>query len=155
MHHEEKLPEAIPLSALAPRVELPRVALRRAGDGTTTAVLGDKPAVAHRNELLDSLKSDEELCILEFWQEQDGRWRREPFYCEELVRLFPATFEFKGRSWHIIGGTINGACRGELIACTNKSVASRVVEGWRDLDGLNRVKTMSRLWQPSTHGEPF
>jgi hypothetical protein len=155
MYHEEKLPEAMPLSALAPRVELPRVALRRASDGTTTAVLGDKPAVAHRNELLDSLKSNEELCIVEFWQEHDGRWRREPFYREELARLYPASFQFKFRGWRIIGGTINGACRGELIACTNKSVAIRVVEGWSTLDGLNRVKTMSRLWQPSTQGEPF
>ncbi len=155
MHHEEQLPEGIPPSAVARRLELPRVALRRSSDGRIKAILGDKPAVAHRNELLDSLTSDEELCVVEFWQEHDGKWRREPYYREELSRLFPATFQFRSRPWHIIGGTINGATRGELIACTSRDLVNRIVEGWRELDGLNRVKTMSRLWQPSTRGEPF
>lgn len=135
--------------------EVKRFELRRSQDGRVQVALANQGATLSRSELVDQLPGGEEIAVVEFWQEHNGRWDREPHYREELSRLFPANFRACGRLWQLIGGTINSASRGELLACTDKLVLSRIVDGWSGLDGLNRVKALSRLTQPSQAGSPF
>ncbi len=147
--------EAAALSAVPKRVELPRFGLYRHRLGQVEARAMAEPGITSTNELLDALEPDEQLAVVEFWHRENGEWEREPLYYEDLSFRYPAAFARAGQQWHIIGGTINGASRGELLACTNHRVVHRIVPGWGELDGLNRVKTMSRLMQPSVRGEPF
>ena len=137
------------------RVELPRIELRRDMHGRVSVWRGKQPGITSTNELLDALQPGEELAVVEFRQlDQDG-WFKEPMFRADLLRQFPSTFRFQGGLWHLIGGTINGAGRGELLACTSKAITARTVSGWQALDGLDRVKTLARLMQPSIQGGPF
>lgn len=136
------------------RVELTRIELRRDRYGHVQVRRGDRPGVTSTNQLLDGLQACEELAVVEFWRQDHDGWAKEQYFREELLRAYPSTFMFQGRPWHLIGATINQAGRGELLACTNRHVLQRLVTGWEKLDGLNRVKTLSRLMQPSITGSP-
>lgn len=137
------------------RVEIPRISLYRDVFGGITVRSGRTPGVTSTNQLLDSLAPGEELAVAEFWRQDHEGWFKEDMFREDLLHEYPSSFTFHGRQWHLIGGTINGAGRGELLACTSKKVLARVVPGWLELDGLNRLKTLSRLMQPSITGTPF
>ncbi len=137
------------------RVELPRVELCRDLYGRIGVKPGKRPGVTSSNQLLDGLVAGEELAVVEFRREDQHGWFKEPLFMESLLKEYPSTFNFRGRGWSLIGGTINQAGRGELLACTSKRVLHRIVPGWEQLDGLNRLKTLSRLMQPSTEGRPF
>lgn len=147
--------EATALSAGPKRVELPRFGLFRHRLDQVEVRVIPEPGITSTNELLDALEPYEPLAVVEFWHRENGDWEREPLYYEDLSFRYPAAFASRGQQWHIIGGTINSASRGELLACTNRRVVHRIVPGWGELDGLNRVKCMSRLMQPSVRGEPF
>lgn len=137
------------------RVELARIEFRRSLLGQVTIRRGRRPGVTSENELLDALEPGEGLAVVEFHREDREGWFKELLFREELLKEYPSSFRFEGRDWHLIGGTINGAGRGELLACTRRDVLHRRVPGWAGLDGLNRVKTLSRLMQPSVKGREF
>lgn len=137
-----------------PRVEVPRFELCQSLSGGFTVRRSAKPGVTSVNQLLAGL-GKESLAVVEFRREQRDGWIKENLFQASLVKEFPSTFRAEGQTWHLIGGTINGAGRGELLACTNREVVASIVPGWQQLDGLNRVKTLSRLMQPSTPGLPF
>lgn len=131
------------------RVELPRIELRRNLSGHVSVRRSTKPGITSTNELLDSLQPGEQLAVVEFHAVDHDGWFKESLFTEALLKLYPHRFKFEGRDWHLIGGTINGAGRGELLACTDQHALTRIVAGWSELEGLNRVKTLSRLMQPS------
>lgn len=135
------------------RVELPRIELRRDIYGRVSIRRGQRPGITSTNQLIDALGGNEKLAVVEFHGQDHDGWYKEPLFTEALLKLYPSSFNFEGRSWHLIGGTINGAGRGELLACTRKQVLHDIVPGWRELDGLNRVKALSRLMQPSITGK--
>lgn len=137
------------------RVEIPRISLCRDPFGRITVRSGRTPGVTSTNQLLDSLAPGEELAVAEFWRQDHQGWFKEDMFREDLLHEYPSSFTFHGMRWHLIGGTINQAGRGELLACTSKEVLARVVLGWHELDGLNRLKCLSRLMQPSITGQPF
>jgi hypothetical protein len=137
------------------RVELARSELRRSLRGQVSVQRGKRPGITSENQLLDGLLPGEELAVVEFIREDRDGWFREPLFYEALLKEFPTSFRFEGRDWYLIGGTINQAGRGELLASTCKGVLHRTVPEWASLDGLNRVKTLSRLMQPSIKGREF
>jgi len=137
------------------RVEIPRIQLCRDLFGQVSVRQGRQPGVTSTNQLLAGLAPGEELAVVEFQRQDRDGWFKELAFREALLKDYPSRFGFQGATWHLIGGTINEAGRGELLACTNREILHRLVEGWGDMDGLNRVKTLSRLMQPSTQGSPF
>ena len=137
------------------RVEIPRISLYRDVFGRITVRSGRTPGVTSSNQLLDSLAPGEEFAVAEFWRQDHEGWFKEDMFREDLLHEYPSSFTFHGKQWHLIGGTINGAGRGELLACTRKEVLARVVPGWDELDGLSRLKCVSRLMQPSITGQSF
>jgi hypothetical protein len=137
------------------RVELPRMELRRDMHGSVSVTRGKQPGITSINQLLDALTHHEALAVVEFRGEDQNGWFKEPHFRADMLSAYPSTFEFEGRPWHLIGGTINGAGRGELLACTAKDILHRIVPEWGELDGLERVKGLSRLMQPSIPGRDF
>ncbi|MCA8936488.1 MAG: hypothetical protein KDB68_09795 [Planctomycetes bacterium] len=131
------------------RVELPRIELRRDLQSRVSVQRSTKPGITSTNELLASLPTGAQLAVVEFHALDHEGWFKESLFTEALLKRYPHRFMFEGREWYLIGGTINGAGRGELLACTDKHALSRIVATWDGLDGLNRVKALSRLMQPS------
>ncbi|MCB9932978.1 MAG: hypothetical protein H6841_06105 [Planctomycetes bacterium] len=137
------------------RVELPRITLYRDLCGRVSIRRSQQPGVSSTNELLDWLGGKARLAVVEFHSQDQHGWFKEQLYQASFTRQYPTSFQFEGQEWHVVGGTINGAGRGEVLASTRRTVLEDLVSGWPAQDGLQRAKTVSRLMQPSVAGRPF
>lgn len=131
------------------RIELPRIELCRDIYGKACIRGGKTPGITSTNQLVDALGEKDQLAVVEYQRQDEHGWFKEPLFRESFIRDYPTAFRHHGRVWHLIGGTINSAGRGELLACTRKDILQELVSGWAAMDGLQRLKTLSRIMQPS------
>lgn len=135
-------------------VEVRRIALCKDGKSVTIQQ-APQGATLSQCALVDALPEGHEVALVEYFSKERGKWHRHSHYHRSLAHDFPLQFKHAGRKWYVVCGSINGATRGEVIATTDAKLMDRLVPGWRQLDGLSRMKCGSRLLQPSIAGAPF